>query len=164
MALPAMPSKVFAARFTSPMAKPSNTITRCIAGVGPMHRIIAQPASLTRSGRGGAQFNADQFLPVVNVGAAIRERRMAPKQIATARVLAGLRQVGLADLLETFRRQPAEDQFSLVIPHKHAVLLLHKKDRRKGPRFACHRIALPKAISSFRVEAPQFAIAAQPVD
>src|SRR5437899_6159157 len=40
---------------------------------------------ISRSGRRGAQFNADQFLPVVDVGAAIRERRMAPKQIASAR-------------------------------------------------------------------------------
>src|SRR5689334_15570693 len=100
----------------------------------------------------------------MNVSAAIGKGRMTPEHIAAARILNRLEQPRLADLLETFGREPAQDQLTLIVPHKHSILLLNEKYRRKRPRLAGHSITLPNAITRFRIQAAQLPFAAQTVD
>src|SRR6266571_3928177 len=105
------------------------------------------------------------MLPVVDVGAAIGKCRVTPHNIASTGVFAGFEQLRPADFVEPLRREPGQNELTLVIPNEDAVLVLHKKGRCEVTGLAANRcVALPNSLAGLGVKAPQLAHAAYSVN
>src|SRR5262245_55304172 len=99
------------------------------------------------------QRHAKEFFAVVHIGAAIRECRMTPEHVASARVFLWIEELGAADFVVALRRQFREDQFALIVPDPAARRLLHQKSRgQKGFLAACGSVGLPFAVTARGVQ------------
>src|SRR4051812_17782146 len=101
----------------------------------------------------------------MHVGAAIRERGMAPKDVAAAGVFARFEQFRAADFFEALSLQASQDQFALVVPDPAAVALLDEESLAKQSFFTFARgTGFPQPVTGRKVEAAQLAKPAHAVN
>src|SRR5262249_15871130 len=111
------------------------------------------------------QRDANDLLLVARENAALRERRMRPDDIATARRLGRLQDMGTVDLLVALRRKFRQDQVALVVEDHETVALWHEEGGAAvGLLAAGGRIGLPKLLTRVGLEAAQLTIGADAVD